>query len=858
MCDSTAMELTPREIAIQAGTMSGDERAVYLESVCESDPDLKERVLTLIEMQESQTIDMSNDDGLEGVDIALETGAWFGGFKIQGMLGRGAMGTVYLAQQQNPKRSVALKVMNAEKMNKVRLKRFDLETESLAKLKHPGIATIYESGQTQIEGRYHPYFAMEYVQGKELDRYASSLGLRQRLELLATVCEAIEHAHLRGVVHRDLKPANIVVDTDGRARVLDFGVAKSLEQDAKVKELVGTIPYMSLEQLRRDPDIDLRTDVFSLGVMIYEVLTGSLPNQLSGMTVDEAIGVVSKLPELNTSGLDPELRAIIGKAMQPDRECRYLAASHLAMDLRHYLRHEPIDAINGGRWYRGKKFIGRNKIPVGLACLAALLLIGGVIAASYQAARATSGWASADQERIAAETATEQAEAERSRAVAVNMFMVNMLTSADPEMTLGQEVTVLEVLDTAALTVGTELEDYPGVHATVRMALSKTYHGLGDLDDALFHAQEMVKVTSEHMGDDDPITADAKSMLALVLIELGSYDEAEVLLKEAQPVIEGMNDPVEAAKIRNSIARIHHMRGRHDLSLAEWEACEKIMVRELGANHKDTLIAMHNRGVALKDIGRLAESEQVMQEVVDRRLAAFGEDHPQTLVAMDVLASVIQKQGRSEQAIEIFREVVERRNRVLGTEHFSSLLSMGNLGAALIQVGELDEAEGLTKRALEGHRKRFGSEHSKTLVLMGNLAYLLEDQGKVDEAAAMYREVIQTREKASGGVDPETWSPINNLAMLLMSNDQLEESEVLFEKLMAMCEAMLPANHYYLALFRNNYGECLTKIGKFDEAHQAFALSHPVLIATFGTDHVRTLKSIGRMERLKAIRMQTP
>ncbi|MBO6514418.1 MAG: serine/threonine protein kinase [Phycisphaerales bacterium] len=851
------MKLTPREIAIQAGTMSGEERAVYLDSVCESDPELKRRVLTLIEMQESQTIDLSHDEDADGVDIVLEPGAWFGGFKIEGMLGRGAMGTVYLAQQQNPKRSVALKVMNAEKLNATRLKRFELETESLAKLKHPGIATIYESGQTEVNGKFHPYFAMEYVQGRELDRYAASLDLRGRLELLSSICEAIEHAHLRGIVHRDLKPANIVVDQDGRARVLDFGVAKSLENDGKkVKELVGTIPYMSPEQLRRDADIDLRTDVFSLGVMIYEVLTGSLPNQLSGMTVDEAIQVVSTPPKLDTSGLEPEIRAIIGKAMHPDRELRYSAASQLAADLRCFLRREPVGAVDGGRWYRGKKFVARNRMPVGLAGLAVLLLIGGVIAASYQATRATRGWASAEKQRIAAEEATELAEIERSRAVAVNLFMVNMLTSADPEMSLGQEITVLELLDTAALTVGTELEEYPGVHATVRMALSRTYHALGDLEDALLHAREMVEVTTEHLGESDPITADAKSMLAMVLIELGSYDEAEILLNEAKPAIEAMGDPVEEAKLRNSIARIYHMRGRHDLSLAEWEVCEQILARELGANHKETLISMHNRGVALKDIGRLVESEEVMTEVVDRRLEAFGADHPQTLVAMDVLASVIQKQGRDEEAIEIFRDVVERRYRVLGPEHFSTLLSMGNLGAALIQIGQLDEAEGLTKQSLEGHRKRFGSEHTKTLVLMGNLAYLLEDQGKIEEAAAMYREVIDIREKASGGVDPETWSPINNLAMLLMNHDQLEESERLFEKLMAMCEAMLPANHYYLAIFRNNYGECLTKAGKFDEAERAFELSHPVILATFGPEHTRTIKSADRMEQLASSRTQ--
>ena len=854
------MKLSAQDIAHRAATLSGEERDIYLDSVCEPESEIRQRVLTILEMQESQTMDMSDDpdsDHLHG-DLVLEIGEWFGGFKIEGLLGRGAMGTVYLAEQQNPKRPVALKVMNAERMTETRLRRFDLETESLAKLKHPGIATIYESGRAEIGGRQYPYFAMEYVQGRELDRYAAVLGIRGRVELLTTVCEAIEHAHLRGVVHRDLKPANIVVDDDGRAKVLDFGVAKSVEQDSGVRELVGTVPYMSPEQLRRDADIDLRTDVYALGVMIYEVLSGKLPHRLSGRTIDEAVEIVSTPARLETSGLDVELRAIVSRAMCPDRESRYGAASELALDLRRYLRHEPVDAIGGGRLYRGRKFVGRNRAMVALSCIAVMVLVSGVIVASYQAARATKGWAHAETQRIAAEHAMQQAEIERGRAVAANLFMVNMLGSADPESSLGEELTVREVLDTAALTVGTDLADHPQVHATIRMALSNTYLGLGKLEPALEHAREMVRVTTESMGDQDPMTADAKSTLALVLTELGRYDEAELLLTEANEVISVHGTAVESAKLRNGIARISHMRGQHDRSLSEWEACEAILSRELGPNHKETLVTMHNRGVALKDIGRLAESETVMREVMGRRIESFGVDHPQTLVAKDVLASVVQKQGRGEEAIEMFRDVVNRRIQVLGEEHFSTLLSMGNLGAALIQMGELDEAEGLTKRALDGHRKRFGSEHTKTLVLMGNLAYLLEDQGKVDEAAAMYREVIDIRERASGGVDPETWSPINNLAMLLMNNGSPEEAEPLFEKLIGMCKALLPADHYYLALFLNNYGECLTKLGKFDAAHDAFDRSHPVLVATFGAGHDRTLKSVGRIEALEAAQNQSP
>lgn len=854
------MELTPRDIAHRAATLSGDERDDYLDSVCKPDSEIRRRVLTLLEMQESQTVDMSGDTIVDHPtgDHILEIGEWFGGFKIEGLLGRGAMGTVYLAEQQNPKRHVALKVMNAERMNETRLRRFDLETESLAKLKHPGIATIYESGRAEIGGRDFPYFAMEYVQGKELDQYSAALGLRGRVELLTTVCQAIEHAHLRGVVHRDLKPANVVVDDDGRARVLDFGVAKSAEQGAGVKELVGTVPYMSPEQLRKDTDIDLRTDVYALGVMIHEVLTGRLPNHLNGMTIDEAIGVVSVPVRLDASGLDVELNAIVAKAMCPNRDARYGAASELSLDLRRYLQHEPVEAVGGGRLYRSRKFVGRNRGMVTLASFAVLVLVAGVVVASYQAARATKGWAQAETEQRATEAALVQVQAERERAVAVSSFMVDMLGSADPSSTLGVELTVQEVLDAAAMTIETDFGDYPNVHATVRMALSNTYLGLGNLEAALLHAQEMVRVSTESLGDMDPMTADAKQTLAGVLLEFGRFDEAQVLLDEALVVVDAQGDAVASAKIRSTMARIHHGAGRHDVSLEMWSSAETVLAEELGKNHKDTLIVMHNRGIALKDIGRLSESEAVMRGVADRRIESMGPDHPQTLVALDVLASVIQKQGRDQEASVILRDVLDRRRRVLGDEHFSTQLSEGNLAVTLIRLGQLDEAEVLTKHALAGHRARFGDGHSKTLILMGNLAYLLEDQGKVDEAAALYRETIEIRKTASGGGDPETWSPMNNLAMLLMNNGEAQEAEELFVELLGMCEQRLPAGHYYVALFRNNYGECLTKLEKFDEAAVAFEKSHPVLVATFGTEHARVLKSVGRMEALETARNQAP
>jgi len=830
------------DIAARACAMQPSARAAFLDKECAGDDALRAAVEAIIRDSESVTLDRGGA-APDSADSTTDSDDAFGieGFTIIEPIGSGAMGTVYLAEQARPTRRVALKIMHADAMDEQRRRRFAFESESLAKLRHPGIATIYQVGQGERGGASFPYFAMELVEGRPLDEHAPALTTRARIALVAEICDAIEHAHHRGIVHRDLKPSNIMVDRDGRAKVLDFGVARSLDPEARVAELVGTVPYMSPEQLRRDPDIDWRTDVYALGVILHEIVAGRRPRDLRDKTIEQAIEAVESAPPALDPSLGRELRAIVDRALRTDRDERYASARELGADLRRYLRGEPVEALGGGRLYRTGKFARRNAIPVALSGAAVLALIGGVIGTGYQAARATRGWDTARQERRAAEVALQ-------RAVASNTFLTDMLVSADPESTLGAELTVREVLDTASLTIERELESNPAVHASVRMALSNTYLQLGELQASREHAREMLGVCRERLGEDHHLTADARRTLAGVLMQLGSFERAQELLDDAREAIVAYGDPVELAKLESETARAMHLAGRTEESLGVWSACREKMEQHLGPDHKETLIVMHNIGIALKDMGRLQESEDVMRRVAERRSATMGDDHPQTLIARDVLAGVIQKQGRDAEAAGMLRDVMERRLRVLGEDHFSTLLSMGNLGVALIRLGELDEAERLTRRALAGHRERFGDTHAKTLVLMGNLAYLLEDRGAIDEAAALYRETIDAQRTASGGVDPETWAPMNNLAMLLMNHGRAGEARALFEELLTKCDAALPQGHYYTALFRNNYAECLHLLGDHEASLDALNASHPVLVQTFGEGHERVERSAARRE----------
>jgi tetratricopeptide (TPR) repeat protein/predicted Ser/Thr protein kinase len=779
------------------------------------------------------------------------------GFRILEEIGRGAMGVVLLAEQCSPKRQVAFKVLRPDVMTPIRERRFELETESLAMLKHPGIAPVFASGRLAIRGKAYPYFAMELVRGESLDRYARSIDRRLLLGKMISICEAVDAAHRRGIVHRDLKPANILVDGSGRARILDFGVAKITGSDTDMPDQVGTLGYMSPEQLRGDADIDGRCDVYALGVMMLELLIGERPYKLSGLTIDDALRVIEQLPWSGSppgAGVGRELDAIVRKAIASEREDRYESASALGQDIRRWLNDEPVDAVGGSRVYRTQKFTKRNKGLLWLGVIASVAIVAGVIGVSWQAARATKGWNAARDEQLRTMEALEVAEAQRRRAVAINLYIINMLTSADPEQTLGSELTVRDLLDTSARTLDQELQDTPDVNATMRMAMSNTYLSLGELERARLQAQRMLELCVSSFGDADPLTSDAKRTLALVLMEMGEFDQAAALIDEVLEVVASLNDPVEDAKILSEQARIELMRSNQVEARRLWERSERIMTAALGGDHRETLTIMNNRGKALKDVGRLAESEELMRRVHEARVRVLGREHPQTLVALNILSSVVQKLGRDGEAIGMLREVVAGRRKVLGDVHFSTQLAMGNLGAALISAGELEEAEPLTRTALAGYRERFGEVDARTLVMKGNLAYLLEDLGNIDEAVVLYRETIEARRTAQGGLDPETWAPMNNLAMLLTNNGRAEEAKPMFEELLGMCDSMLPADHYYTAIFRNNFAQCLTELGEYDAAAAAIELTQPVLERVFGSGHERVERSRDRMTRIEALR----
>jgi serine/threonine protein kinase/Tfp pilus assembly protein PilF len=796
------------------------------------------------------------------------TGRRIGAYTILDLLGEGGMGAVYLAEQSRPKRVVALKLVRPGLMTPRMLRRFEHESEMLARLQHPGIAQIYEAG-TADDGQGHrqPYFAMEYVRGSTLTGFASEhrLTARQRIDLFTKICDAVQHAHQKGVIHRDLKPGNILVQVpEGTAteriasvaqpKILDFGIARSTESDAasgatyqtEVGQLIGTIPYMSPEQIGASTGgVDTRSDVYTLGVILYELLAGRLPHTLNDKTIPEAVRTVCEeepkpLSEVDRT-LHGDIQTIVRKALEKDRSRRYQSASELSQDLRRYLNNEPILAQPPSRAYLLKKFAARNRAVVVGASLAVLALVGAVIGVSIQAARA--------------ENARAIAREEADFAKAANEFLVSMLSAANPDQNNDRELTVREMLDRAAERLDKdEAEDQANQRVAMSMhsTLASTYRALGKPGPSLEQAERALALAKQLRGHSNPETIDAQRTLAMSLAESNRLEESERMTRDAIEQLEKLYGPEHAdiSRAKAELGRVLMERG--EFVEAERELREGLtgLRTKAGDRDPDTVIAMDHLGLALQRLGRFDEAEEVEREGLRLREKINGPESTITAFSLNNLANIVQRRGRHQEAIDLLERTLNIRKKKLDPDHPSLLVTMTNLAVAYIGAGRLAEGERLMNESLGLHLKYMGEEHPKTLSTMGNLAYVYEDEGKLDEAEAMFRRVIEIKKRSGPITDQDGWGHMNNLAMLLIKRSRTNEAEPIFRELLALCEQKLPPEHYLIAIFRNNYGACLTQLGRYADAERELLESQKSIEAFFKPTHDRAKKGRQRLMTL--------
>jgi len=730
-----------------------------------------------------------------------------GPYRLTRLLGEGGMGSVWLAEQTSPvRREVAIKLIKLGRFSEDGLKRFELERQSLAIMNHPAIAKVFDAGSSP-DGQ--PYFVMEYVAGPPITKYCDQkrLGLRERIELMITVCEGVQHAHQKAIIHRDLKPSNILIaEIDGKPvpRIIDFGIAKTAQAlDAqneyetidvltRAGGMVGTPGYMSPEQA--DPsilDVDTRADVYSLGVVLYELLTASLPFDTKQWKTKPWHEVLRQLHEedppspstrlsatssavAQQSGTEPrqwvkqlrgDLDWITLKALERERDRRYSSPADLAADLRRYLLNEPITARPPSIAYRVQKFVGRNRLAVAFTAVLFILIVGFAISMTVERNRA-------------------RREAETSRRV--SEFMANMFKISDPGESRGNTVTAREILDKGAEQIEKGLGQDPQVQARLMQTMAATYRGLGLNDQAHTLLEHAIAIQKRVLGPENPETLRSMSLLGIVLENLGRRDESEAVLREAlagQQKVLGPEAPetmVTVGYLSDTLDVEGHLAEAEGLirrSLANQQ-------RTLGTENPSTLRSMRTLCRNLHDQGRLAEAEKLDRETIALEQHALGPDHPGTLWTMNQLALVLQEQGRYPEAEKLFRETLAASTRVLGPNHPNTRAAMANVGLVLEQEGHLQEAEAIERQELEATRSVDGPEHPETLDSMMNLGTTLGKERKLADAESLLRASFTIGMRTLGPTSTTTLNAMANLALTLAYEKREAESTALFEQLL--------------------------------------------------------------------------
>ena len=772
-----------------------------------------------------------------------------GPYRILRLLGEGGMGRVYLARESHPQREVALKLVRGISPGLVaRLRR---EIDTLAQLEHPGIARLYAAGEASVDGMPVPWLAMEYVDGEDLLAFvrAHGCGVAERLRLLVRIARAMQYAHERGVIHRDLKPGNILVDANGDPKILDFGVARRSgvgeESLTLAGQVLGTVPYMSPEQLGGgDRRADARSDVYSLGVIAYELVSGQLPHpHLATATLFEALDTLRRRspPPLASIAATArgDLDTVVMKALASEPARRYASAAAFADDLEHVLDHRPIVARPPTTAYRVARFVQRHRaLSVATAIVFLSLVAATVVSLRF-------AWS--------AQRARAEAEQRAQETLAINGFLEGMLASADPGQARGRTLTVAELVDQAERDLD-RLDAQPAVQAGVAATLASTRGALGEYEDALALNRRAL---------DAAVTPRPQWLRQRVtlLTELRRFDEARAALAEARaaagaaPIDVVLDLDLAEARIHDDIGEVEQAVAGYRALIARAVAAEPPTPAAADAVAGTLDVARSNLSAQLRESGDLVESEALVRAVLDGRRQRFGERAPATLASRHKLSMLLDARGDHAAAVVEGAAALALQREVLGDSHPSTLTSMQTLANSLVANGEPERAEPLARESMQGFERQFGDAHVQALAAMNTLAYILDERGDGAGAEALYRRIIAIQQRA-GSRHPSAFAPRNNLAMLLMNDDRLAEAEAEFASLVADATAEVGPAHLMTAIFLSNRGLCLTRMGRLAEARDALEAAHAQLLASVGASHARTRTAAERLadvhERLGA------
>jgi eukaryotic-like serine/threonine-protein kinase len=807
------------------------ERAEFLQKACGENEALRaevERLLRSYELNKSVSIG-------EAAETDEFAGRKIGPYQLIRKIGTGGMGAVYLGARADDtfNKRVAIKLVRADVDTQAVLRRFRQERQILAPLDHPNITRLLDGGTTE-QGL--PYFVMDYVEGTRIDRYCDShkLSINERIKLFREVCSAVQYVHQNLVVHRDLKPGNILVTAEGVPKLLDFGIAKLLKPefftsalDATMAEFRPMTPgYASPEQVRGEP-VTTASDVYSLGVILYELLTSCRPYKLKGdnpeeirhavceqepdkpsvtltqfqgahtddagdgptsarkksLTAESIAAKRATVPEKLRRQLSGDLDVIVLKALRKEPQRRYSSVAQLSEDLGRHLEGLPVMAHRDTRSYRAGKFIRRHKVGVAAASILVLLLAGFAGIEAMQL-------------RLIAR--------ERDRANRITGFMTGMFKVSNPSEARGNSITAREILDKASGDINAGLAKDPEQQAQMMYVMGTVYDNLGIYSQADTLLRRAADIQGSVLGKEDADTLTSLLALGSTLRHEGHYAEAEGLDRQ---VLE-------------------------------------IRQRRLGPQNPDTVTAMANLGVDLNFEGHYADAEKLQRQALALRLATLGRENADTAASMDNLALVLQMEARYADAEKMDREAIDIRRRVLGPDHPDTVGAMSNLANVLWRQERYPEAEQMNREVLAARIRVYGPENPVTLKTMSNLANVLHREGKDADAERLCRQTLDTQRRVLGPEHPETLMSMNNLTAILNKEGNYAEAEQLGREVLDIRRRILGPEHPLTLRAMTNLSDTLAKRGNWGEAQKLLQQALEAQRRVLGPDYPDTALSV--------------
>lgn len=859
---------TVKRILADALELPAEERGAAVRAACGGDAALEAQVLELLPEPESEEHFLQGSAPRFTLAGTPQAGDRLGNYRLERLLGEGGMGQVYQATQENPQRTVAIKIMRPGLLTESAARRFEWESELLARLSHDTIARVLEAGTALLaNGQPISWFAMEQVEGQPLLRAADQLGLdrRARLRLFVRICEGISHAHQRGVIHRDLKPDNVLVDGQGAPHILDFGIARSLDPGAEHQtmegDVVGTLAYMSPEQVSgRVDEIDVRTDVYALGVLLFRLLTGEAPIDFQGLSL---AGVAQKLTTETARpagqfdrSLRGDLETILATALASDRERRYASVDALRADVLAFLEQRPIAVRPPTALYHLTQFARRHKALVAASALSVLLLIAAVIGTSFGLQRAKS--------------ATALAQTERDRFQASFAFINRIFASADPAEN-GRGTLLVDVLQSAAFDLEADQTLTEPVRGTLHLTLGETFYAIDEWEQAQVHLEQAYRLLQRTDGEGAPITLRARKAWIRALQDGGRLDlarsETDALITWVQQNFEAASEPITPETVERHLL-VRQMRAHQAWADQDWVLAESLFQEVMEGYAAvlppgDALLdhATLDYVVALLALEKTAEAEPLVRAQLASKLERLPAIHPEVFTAKVHLASILSGQARYEEALEIYTELIPLASKLWGPDHSNTLTIRSNRTTELMQLERYEEAWPELQEVLDDSLRELGPTHVQVLGRMGNAAvaaiqlekyeeaeqyfaaileaydqsnpdsdpylwlltlsnraFAFEAQGKMEEALAAAQAAYDGQVQVLGAASIQAFISQNNLAMLRMKNGRAEEGLATIDALFATAQEHEFDHPYLVFPFQMNRGRCLAALGRFEEA----------------------------------------